>query len=86
MLVRAGQDPMDPLITLDYADFEKVGWLILTQLAELRHRGAFSTVAHTFALCCIKCVQSKDEATEQLPRVWYKVSCRVRRLAIGQSD
>jgi len=84
--MRAGQDPKDPLISLDYADFENVGWLTLTQLAELRHRGAFSTVAHTFALCCIKCSQSKDEATEHLPQIWYKVSCRVRRFSIDQSD
>ena len=59
---------------LSHNDFEEIGWLTFTQLAELRHRGAFSTVARTFAICCAKCIQAKDHETSRLPKKWYKVS------------
>ncbi|KAJ2904611.1 hypothetical protein MKZ38_007590 [Zalerion maritima] len=32
--------------------FEDIGNLAFSQLAELRHRGAFTTVSHTFTTCC----------------------------------
>lgn len=59
---------------LGTGDFRDIGQLSFTQLAELRHRGAFSTVSRTFALCCAKCVQADDSETNQLPEKWYKVS------------
>ncbi|KAJ5701019.1 hypothetical protein N7493_012065 [Penicillium malachiteum] len=57
---------------LQRADFEKVGRLSFTQLAELRHRGAFSTVSTTFATCCQRCSTSKDPSIQKLPVDWYQ--------------
>ena len=53
-----------------YSQFGKV---IFTQLAELRHRGAFSTVAQTFTTWCIACSSSRHDDVRQLPLEWYKV-------------
>ena len=36
-------------------DYQSIGELVFEQLAELRHRGAFSTVSQTFAAWCIAC-------------------------------
>ncbi|KAJ5720693.1 uncharacterized protein N7483_008627 [Penicillium malachiteum] len=57
---------------LHRADFENVGRLSFTQLAELRHRGAFSTVSTTFATCCQRCSTSQDPSIQQLPVDWYQ--------------
>lgn len=57
---------------LQLADFEKVGRSSFTQLAELRHRGAFSTVSQTFATCCERSSTSKDASIQELPKGWYK--------------
>lgn len=64
-----------------YEDFQKLGNLAFTQLAELRHRGAFSSVSQTFAACCRKCAQAnqsshpqiKNSPISRLPAHWYKV-------------
>lgn len=64
-----------------YEDFQKLGNLAFTQLAELRHRGAFSSVSLTFAACCRKCAQAtqssdpqiKQSLISRLPAHWYKV-------------
>ena len=63
------------VLKLDYDDFHHLGWLAFSQLAELRHRGAFSTVAQTFALCCAKCAETTGTHTHiaQLPELWYQV-------------
>lgn len=58
---------------LQYADFKALGDLAFTQLAELRHRGAFSTVSQTFAACCVRCAGSEMATIEALPRLWYQV-------------
>jgi len=50
-----------------------LGGLCFTELAELRHRGAFSTVAQTFAALCQQCSLSKDDDIRALLRQWYKV-------------
>lgn len=55
-------------------DYERVGTLSFIQLAELRHRGAFSTVAQTFTTCCQRCGESKDPSISSLPEAWYEVS------------
>jgi hypothetical protein len=47
--------------------FEKLGRLCFTQLLELRHRGAFSTVSQTFAAFCRRCV-SLQIPTLRAPR------------------
>ncbi|KAJ5613334.1 hypothetical protein N7510_006528 [Penicillium lagena] len=57
---------------LQRADFEKVGRASFTQLAELRHRGAFSTVSQTFATCCERCSKSDNLSIRELPRLWYQ--------------
>lgn len=57
-----------------YEDYKFIGDLSLLQLTELRHRGAFSTVAQTFATCCIKCASLDDPQAAELPNVWYRVS------------
>ncbi|KAL8686368.1 MAG: hypothetical protein Q9218_007155 [Villophora microphyllina] len=52
--------------------YRQFGDLAFTELAELRHRGAFSTVSQTFALCCFHCAESEDPETQALPRKWYE--------------
>ncbi|KAL8894426.1 MAG: hypothetical protein Q9192_004333, partial [Flavoplaca navasiana] len=52
--------------------YRTFGELAFTELAELRHRGAFSTVSQTFADCCIRCVESEDLETQSLPKEWYQ--------------
>jgi hypothetical protein len=53
--------------------FEKLGRLCFTQLLELRHRGAFSTVSQTFAVFCRRCVSSNIPSIRALPEMWYQV-------------
>ncbi|OJD28299.1 hypothetical protein ACJ73_00294 [Blastomyces percursus] len=53
-------------------DFKKIGTLSFTQLAELRHRGAFSAVSQTFTACCARSAQSKELGTSDLLEVWYR--------------
>lgn len=59
---------------LGVEDVGDLGKLCFVQLAELRHRGAFSTVAQTFASCCLRCSQIDDPAVQRLPKAWYEVS------------
>ena len=58
-------------------DYKAIGGLSFIQLAEIRHRGAFSTVSQTFASCCNRCATSTDSAIADLPRNWYKVNASV---------
>ncbi|PYH62216.1 THADA/TRM732 family protein [Aspergillus niger CBS 101883] len=57
--------------------FEKIGTLSFIQLAELRHRGAFSTVSQTFATCCQRCGQSTSEEISALPSRWYQEAKKI---------
>ncbi|KAL7822394.1 putative death-receptor fusion protein domain-containing protein [Trichoderma gracile] len=61
------------LITPSRKAFETIGNLAFEQLANLRHRGAFTTVAATFATCC-QLTKHLDpvEGRESLLDVWYK--------------
>jgi hypothetical protein len=59
---------------LNKEDFESIGSLTFTQLSELRHRGAFSTVSQTFSSLCRRCAQSGVESIVELPEQWYQVS------------
>ena len=59
------------------AVFERLGRLCFTQLLELRHRGAHSTVAQTFAAFCRRCATSKIPELKVLPDTWYQVSIPV---------
>ncbi|KAF1961684.1 HEAT repeat protein-like protein [Byssothecium circinans] len=51
---------------------EEFGNLCFTQLVELRHRGAFSTVAQTFAAFCRRCISADDPLLRALPGRWYE--------------
>ncbi|KAF2085259.1 hypothetical protein K490DRAFT_46993 [Saccharata proteae CBS 121410] len=67
----------DGTVVLETSEFEELGRLCFLQLAELRHRGAFSTVAQTFAACCLRSSRSSDPAIRQLLESWYQetLSC-----------
>lgn len=58
--------------------YERIGNLTFTQLASLRHRGAFATVALTFSTCCqlVKHLDQGDAGIEgpDLLEAWYNVS------------
>ncbi|KAF7617583.1 cell cycle-associated protein [Aspergillus flavus] len=62
---------------LTKSDFEMIGVASFTQLAELRHRGAFSTVSQTFATCCLRCGQSSDPEIASLPHNWYQEARKI---------
>ncbi|KAL3439309.1 putative death-receptor fusion protein-domain-containing protein [Aspergillus tetrazonus] len=62
---------------LTRADYEQIGKSSFTQLAELRHRGAFSTVAQTFAACCQRCGQSSNPEISALPLLWYQEAKKI---------
>ncbi|KJZ78987.1 hypothetical protein HIM_01760 [Hirsutella minnesotensis 3608] len=50
--------------------FERIGNLTFNQLSNLRHRGAFTTVASTFATCC---QQTKHfDQDRSLLNIWYQ--------------
>ncbi|EEA27348.1 HEAT repeat protein [Talaromyces marneffei ATCC 18224] len=62
---------------LQRADFETIGTLSFVQLSELRHRGAFSTVAQTFAACCLRCAENPNPEISSLPDMWYQNSLKM---------
>ncbi|KKY23312.1 putative heat repeat protein [Diplodia seriata] len=64
---------------LQTTEFEGLGKLCFLQLAELRHRGAFSTVAQTFATFCLRCSRSSDPEIKKLLDVWYEETLRCIR-------
>ncbi|KAL1888739.1 hypothetical protein Sste5346_009365 [Sporothrix stenoceras] len=64
-------------LTPEKAVFERIGNLAFEQLSTLRHRGALTTVAQTFTLCCqlaqdpsITAPGTPEDAT--LVKTWYK--------------
>lgn len=63
--------PKSALGCLSYDDLSAIGSLSFTQLAELRHRGAFSTVAQTFAATCERAGRASDSKSRELPSLWY---------------
>ncbi|KEQ95613.1 hypothetical protein AUEXF2481DRAFT_79436 [Aureobasidium subglaciale EXF-2481] len=78
-----------PLTSTDEAllspeQLRQLGDLTFTQLAELRHRGAFSTVAQTFVVCCIRSNNSTDGVSSTLED-WYKraILCIKNQTAIN---
>ncbi|CAD0106145.1 unnamed protein product [Aureobasidium uvarum] len=58
----------------------QLGDLTFTQLAELRHRGAFSTVAQTFVVCCMRSNSSAITVSQDLED-WYQTAINTRRSA-----
>lgn len=74
----AGSKGAPVVQAFQYHHYRTFGELAFAQLAELRHRGAFSTVSQTFADCCIRCVESEDPATRALPKEWYLVGLQTQ--------
>lgn len=65
---------------LRYSDLQTIGDLAFSQLAELRHRGAFSTVSQTFSSSCKRFVEVDyqsgrviGQSIRNLPKKWYQV-------------
>ena len=73
MLANEGYSTIDGETRLSFNDFKAVGDLSFTQLNELRHRGAFSTVSLTFLTCCSRCMQSEEIEMSELPSAWLQV-------------
>ena len=73
MISNPSYETGDNVEGLKLDDIIQLGDVCFAQLAELRHRGAFSTVAQTFVACCTRCRSSKDYDIENLPKVWYTV-------------
>ena len=65
----------DSDLGLHYSDLQKIGDLAFSQLAQLRHRGAFSTVSQTFSSSCKRCVEVDRQTllVRDLPQKWYQV-------------
>lgn len=57
---------------LNADDVVRLGKLCFTQLVELRHRGAHSTVAQTFSAFCRRCMTVEDSTLRELPSAWYE--------------
>ena len=64
------------LLAPDNKTFDSIGNLTFDELSNLRHRGAFSTVTHTFAGCCqqVKHYTSVKGGDTLLDK-WYEVNC-----------
>ncbi|KAL2424894.1 hypothetical protein ABEF91_003824 [Exophiala dermatitidis] len=54
--------------------FSMLGDLCMDQLISLRHRGAFSTVAQTFSICCERVWACPDVDTRSLIEAWKIVA------------
>ena len=61
-------------------DAAQIGDLLFMQLTDLRHRGAFSTVAQTFALLTAKCGQAPEPSMRELLNRWQLVSLTIEHL------
>ena len=80
MVTNNGYIPSSLCESTDYEGYHRFGHQAFTQLAELRHRGAFSTVSHTFAACCLMCARSSQLAIREYPKTWYKVFFAARSM------
>ncbi|GAW11119.1 hypothetical protein ANO14919_004590 [Xylariales sp. No.14919] len=54
--------------------FEEIGNLTFTELSNLRHRGAFSTVSQTFTTCCqlVQSIPTDQTGDVDLLKKWYE--------------
>ena len=57
--------------TTEQATLLSLGDLCFIQLAELRHRGAFSTVAQTWLACCSRCSALRVDGGKLAVKTWY---------------
>lgn len=58
-------------------DIIDIGQLVLSQLATVRHRGAFSSVYPTFTSCCKRCY--KRESLKSQPELWLSENLKLVR-------
>ncbi|KAL9046883.1 MAG: hypothetical protein Q9214_000398 [Letrouitia sp. 1 TL-2023] len=58
--------------SLRHNDYKQIGELFLSELSQLRHRGAFSSVSLAFTACCVQCVRKGDISTRELPKEWFQ--------------
>ncbi|KIX05824.1 uncharacterized protein Z518_03796 [Rhinocladiella mackenziei CBS 650.93] len=54
--------------------YSSLGDICMDQLTSLRHRGAFSTVAQTFNLCCEKVHAAPEVAMRGLGQRWFAIA------------
>lgn len=52
--------------------YRQAGNLCMQQLISLRHRGAFSTVAQTFNICCERVREASNDGLPSLTSIWYR--------------
>ncbi|KAK9367116.1 putative death-receptor fusion protein-domain-containing protein [Lipomyces kononenkoae] len=64
--------PDDESKLLDDSVVEDLGNLLLSELATIRHRGAFSSVYPTFVECCARCNRSTSNKLVGLPDQWLE--------------
>ena len=77
IIANGGYGPPSPESDgLSYEDYRRIGALSFSQLAQLRHRGAFSTVSQTFSACCTACAGSSNLDISGLLQSWYHVRLR----------
>ena len=78
VVTNVGYLPSSLRESTDYEGYHRFGQQAFTQLAELRHRGAFSTVSHTFAACCLMCARSSQLVFREYPNTLYNVDFSFR--------
>lgn len=61
LLLSGACPPSSPVQFSQFDAVQRIGDLSFIQLAELRHRGAFSTVAQTFATCCVAVAKDNSQ-------------------------
>ncbi|KAI5779807.1 putative death-receptor fusion protein-domain-containing protein [Geopyxis carbonaria] len=71
IITHAPYSPSTPATSaLDRTDFIAAGELLLAQIGDIRHRGAFSAVSPSFTALCTRCFASGDAELETLPAQW----------------
>ncbi|KAK9459013.1 putative death-receptor fusion protein-domain-containing protein [Lipomyces oligophaga] len=71
LLTRIPNTNKQPLIMP--SDVSRLGNLLLSELATIRHRGAFSSVYPTFVACCSRCnIASWSDELVSLPNKWLE--------------
>lgn len=65
---------IDDNILLDKEDFVTGGEILLSGLADIRHRGAFSAISPSYIAVCETCFESCNNSITVLPEIWLMVS------------
>jgi hypothetical protein len=70
---------IDDHVLLERDEFIKGGQILLSGLADIRHRGAFSAISPSYIAVCEACFQSYDDDITVLPEVWLMVRLKSPR-------